>query len=164
MKKTLLVTALFIAFKFCAAEAAVYGDFQQDTKGMPQKWSLTSKAAGTVEVIADGDHNAVLLCAEKKGDVGILSIAVPGKDGEKFKVTARINGDPCEIQFLQYNKEKKFCGAQKFRCPARKNAEEVSRVFTVNGTGNGPVETIRISFRVYRGAGCSVSGVRLEKQ
>ncbi len=164
MKKALIISVIaLITLSPSASEVNVYGDFQPDSQGIPKKWSLTHSRAGTVETIANNDKNMVLLSSEKKGNIGIYSCAVSGGQGDQFKVTALICGGPCEFQLLQYDEFKKFSGSQKIRFIAKKNVTELSHIFTVKDSAKRPVRSVRFAFRVFNGAGCSISNVRVEQ-
>jgi len=166
MKKNfLMVMAMLAALGVSAEVVEIYGDLKPGPNGVPKKWSRPSKSAGTVETVSSGDKNVVILTAQEgsKQGIGIMSSEIAAEAGIRFKLTVQINGGPCEIQLMKYTEDKHFGGTQKIKVPAQKSETEITQVIRVEDSEQGAIGTVRFGFRVYKGATCSISNVRVEQ-
>lgn len=143
-----------------AAELAVNGDFQPSgkTASPPRGWSRISGAKGTLEVVPGEDGVSVLLNAEPKGKIGIYSVPLKAKAGEKIVISAHVGGEKITFGLFQYGKGRTT--SQLKVLTGDVDGKVLSYTFTVTDAPNTPTETVRIALLVENGDAAAVSHVK----
>ena len=158
MKKSLLLLFTAVTCCLCAVELEIDGKFNN----FNNTWCISSHKIGTVEVVTDKGVNHVQLSAEDgiKSSIGILTAGngVQSKKGDVFNIAVDVKGGPLEISIIEYG-NKKYLGATKqiFKASAKQTTVKVS--FSVREL---ETDSVRIAFKVKRGATAVISNVKVE--
>ena len=156
MKTWSIISAALLLSSVFAVEIQVDGDFND----LKRHWSLSSTRNGVVEVIRLDAVNCVQLASEcnPRGQIGIYTArGIAAKCGDKFTVSADIQGAPIIISIMEYG-DKKFLASQDKRFENFSSRQNCTAAFTVS---NPKTDLVRISFKVVKGAVAVVSRVKV---
>ena len=158
MKKFSVILAILLSNTLFAGEVQIDGDFNDFSR----EWSLSSTRNGVVEAVRVNGVNYVQLASENnpKGQIGVYTArGIAARNGDKFTVSADIQGAPIIISLMEYG-NKKFLASQDKRFKNSASKQHCTASFTVK---NPKTDLVRISFKVVKGAVAVVSKVKVDK-